>query len=141
MKNKSLIALVLVVMTLISCTSGEEKAKNNNLNSTVGSRIQIPGTDIYKLLNSEVCMVNNKFMSKEQIPVPVGNKTYYGCCAGCVSKLKNDATSRYAPDPLTKEMVDKAIAVIIVKPGTKDEVLYFKSESNLKKYIGDQNKN
>ena len=36
--------------------------------------------------------------------------------------------------------MNAAIAVIIIKPGIKDDVLYFKSESNAKKYIEDPDK-
>lgn len=140
MKHNSLIVYALVLLTLISCGSGGENATNNNHSSAADSSIQIAGTSVSRLLNSQVCMINNRFMNKDQIPVPVNEKTYYGCCEGCVAKLKNDAASRYSPDPLTGERVDKALAVIIVKPGTKDEVLYFKSESNVKKYIEDTNK-
>ena len=28
---------------------------------------------------SQVCMVNDQFMGRAQIPVSVGGKTYYGC--------------------------------------------------------------
>lgn len=135
MKNRSLLALIVSFLTLASCTAGEENAANNNHSPSVNSVSPIAGTNVSKLLNSQVCMVNNKFMGKDQIAVPVNGKTYYGCCEGCVSKLQNDTASRYATDPLTGEIIDKAVAVIIVKPGTKDEVLYFKSENNVKKYI------
>lgn len=84
---------------------------------------------------SQVCMINNKFMSKEQIKVPVGGKNYYGCCQGCVASLQNNASARTGADPLTGESVDKASAFIVLKPGSKDEVLYFSSESNAKKYL------
>ena len=141
MKNKYLIAVALILLTLVSCSPGEENTKNNNQSSAANSSIRIAGTNVSKLLNSQVCMVNNKFMNKDQIAVPVDNKTYYGCCEGCVAKLKNDAASRYALDPLTGERVDKALAVIIVKPGTKVDVLYFNSEINVKKYFGKLDKN
>lgn len=135
MKNKFLIAFAIGFLALASCTTGKDKPANSHNSSTVNSSIPIAETPVNKLINSRVCMVNNKFMDKEQIAVPVNGETYYGCCEGCVSQLKNGTDIRYALDPLTGEKVDKAIAVIIVKPGTKDEVLYFKSEDNVKKYI------
>lgn len=85
-------------------------------------------------------MFNDKFMKKEQTVVPVGEKIYYGCCAGCVATLKNDTTSRSATDQITKEKVDKSNAFIIIKPGSKDEVLYFKSKDNAKNYLNNLNK-
>lgn len=87
------------------------------------------------LPTNQVCMINNKFMSKDQIPVQVNNKTYYGCCQGCVGTLKNDQVARTATDEVTKQQVDKATAFIIVKPGTRDDVLYFASKQNAATYL------
>lgn len=117
-------AFTLILLALASCDTGKEKAKNSDDNVGTGTKIQSGKTGIYKLLKSEVCMINNKFMHVNQIPVPVNNKTYYGCFEGCVLQLKNYTATRYASDPLTAEVVDKAVAVIIVKPGVKDEVLF-----------------
>ncbi len=39
--------------------------------------------------SGQVCMVTNKYMGVEQIPVSVEGKTYYGCCQDCSAKLKN----------------------------------------------------
>ena len=74
-------------------------------------------------------------MKSEQIPVPVNGKTYYGCCEGCVKTLKEDTSSRYAYDPLSNEQVDKATAFIVGKPGSKEDVFYFISESNANEYF------
>ncbi len=79
-----------------------------------------------------VCMVNNASMAKEQIPVEVGGKTYYGCCAMCKERLAKDASSRVAIDPVTGKSVDKAAAVIGALPDGK--VLYFENEKNLARY-------
>lgn len=82
---------------------------------------------------SEVCMVNNTVMSKPQIPVKVGEKTYYGCCEGCVGKLKTKKAMRLAKDPVTGRDVDKAVAFILkADDGT---ALYFESMEMAKKYI------
>ena len=86
------------------------------------------------LVNSrEVCMVNNQFMGKPQIPVEVSGKTYYGCCEMCKGKLVNDAAARTAIDPASKREVDKASAVI-AKNETGD-VLYFENEANFATYL------
>jgi YHS domain-containing protein len=82
-----------------------------------------------------VCFVNNKFMGKEQIPVEVNGKTYYGCCQGCVGTLKFDRSSRYATDPYTGKEVDKATAYIVTIPGTGGMVQYFESKLNYEKYL------
>lgn len=80
----------------------------------------------------KVCMVNNAVFEKDQIPVPVNGKTYYGCCEMCKERLAKDAEARTGVDPVTGKKVDKATAVIAALPdGT---VLYFESEETLKKY-------
>jgi YHS domain-containing protein len=79
-----------------------------------------------------VCMVNNQYMGKPQIPVAVDGKTYFGCCEMCKSKLEHDRDSRFATDPTSGASVDKAKAVIgKTSDGT---VLYFENEANLKRY-------
>ncbi len=81
---------------------------------------------------SLVCMVNDRFMGSEQIPVTVGDRTYYGCCASCKAKLENDASARTGIDPVTRKSVDKAKAVI----GKTDsgKVLYFESDETFARY-------
>ena len=81
---------------------------------------------------SKVCMVNNAYMGKEQIPVQVQGKTYFGCCPMCEARLAKDPSSRTATDPVSGKPVDKASAVI-----GKDEsgaVVYFESEKNFLAY-------
>lgn len=115
-----------------------ESENSNNVNDTPVIKKQSVHEithGVKQISNSQVCMVNDKFMNKDQIPVSVHDKIYYGCCEGCVSALKQDSTHQFGHDPLTGEKVDKANAVIIIKPGTTDEVLYFLSETNAKRYI------
>jgi YHS domain-containing protein len=66
--------------------------------------------------------------------VNVEGKTYYGCCAACKDKLRNNAAVRTAVDPITQRPVDKAAAVI----GKTDsgKVLYFESEDTFTRYGG-----
>ena len=91
-----------------------------------------PGEAVRVTDTSKVCMVNNQYMGKEQIPVDVGGKRYYGCCAMCKERLAKDPAARSAVDPVTGKPVDKATAVIAAQPDGK--VLYFESEANRKKY-------
>lgn len=79
-----------------------------------------------------VCMVNDTVFEKPQIPVEVGDKTYYGCCMGCVSTLQNDTAIRSAIDPVSGNQVDKTEAVIGVDADGK--VYYFETLENLEKY-------
>ena len=95
----------------------------NNQNYAVGS--QVP--------NELVCMVNNAYMGKPQIPVPVNGKTYYGCCQMCVGTLNNDETARMGIDPFSNKKVDKTEAYIVLMKA-EGEVSYFESKENYLNY-------
>jgi YHS domain-containing protein len=86
-----------------------------------------------------VCMINNQSFTKEQIPVEIEGKTYYGCCQMCEGKLKSNPGSRTATDPVSKSEVDKAEAVIGAMPDGTD--YYFESEENLKAFNSNSNSN
>ena len=79
-----------------------------------------------------VCMVNEMAMGKDQIPVEVDGKTYYGCCEMCKKALADNADKRAAVDPVTGKQVDKAKAVI----GAQEDgrVWYFESDESLAKH-------
>ncbi len=80
----------------------------------------------------KVCMVNDALFQKDQIPVEVEGKTYYGCCQMCKARLAEDAAVRSSVDPVTGKTVDKATAVAgALADGT---VLYFESADTLAQY-------
>jgi YHS domain-containing protein len=81
---------------------------------------------------SQVCMVNDQFMGRAQIPVMVEGKTYFGCCEMCKGRLASDATARAAKDPVSGKGVDKSSAVIAKR--ADGQVLYFENEQNLQRY-------
>lgn len=109
--------IVLGIMALISYSEAEAK------------RTEVKA----KLVNpSSVCMVNDAVMGKTQIPVKYEGKTYYGCCEGCVEKIKTMRSARYAADPVTGKEVDKAKAVIL--EGPSGEALYFESLDTAGRY-------
>lgn len=83
--------------------------------------------------NETVCMVTEAHFARPQIPVKVGDKTYYGCCENCKKTLTEDKSARTGTDPLTKKPVDKATATIAAN--SEGKVLYFESKSNFEKYI------
>jgi YHS domain-containing protein len=122
--------LFLIVAFGVSACSSESSSPASTEQTTLAlpagmSRVTDP---------SQVCMVNDQFMGKPQIPVAVEGRTYYGCCAMCKDKLTQQPAARLARDPVTGEEVDKATAVI-----TKDasgKVLYFASEDTLRRYRG-----
>ena len=81
----------------------------------------------------KVCMVNDQLFERDQIPVAVDGKTYYGCCAMCKERLSKDAEARTGVDPLTQKKVDKATAVIAARED--GSVLYFESEKTFAEYL------
>lgn len=82
--------------------------------------------------SKQVCMINDRSMSIEQIPVEIDGKTYYGCCPMCKERLAKEPATRYALDPVSGKKVDKAKATIGALPGAA--VLYFENAENLAKY-------
>lgn len=88
--------------------------------------------DVKTVKTDQVCMVNDTVMGKPQIPVAVEGKTYYGCCEGCVEKLKKNRSFRFSKDPATGREVDKAKAYITMEPDGK--ALYFESMETAEKY-------
>ena len=112
-----LLALFAIVLAPLAALAGEKEADAPKL-TLVESKM--------------VCMVNNAFMGKEQIPVEVEGKTYYGCCEMCKERLAKDEAIRYSTDPVSGTRVDKAKAVIGVLPD--GAALYFENEANFNKY-------
>lgn len=80
-----------------------------------------------------VCMANDTYFGKDQIPVEVDGKAYYGCCHGCKVRLQQDESIRHAVDPVAGEELDKATAVAAAYPD--GSVLYFENEENLNQYL------
>jgi YHS domain-containing protein len=117
-RSRTLILLlgVLTLMMAAFALAGEETAK-----------------PVLKVVEAKkVCMVNNQLFEKDQIPIAVEGKTYYGCCEMCKERLAKDAAARTAVDPVTGKKVDKAKAVIAAQPDGK--VLYFESAKTLAEY-------
>lgn len=81
---------------------------------------------------AQVCMVNDQYMGKPQIPVVVGSKKYFGCCAMCEAKLETNERTRSAVDPTTGRAVDKASAVLARNGAGK--IFYFESEETFRRY-------
>lgn len=86
-----------------------------------------------KVDNKKVCMVTDMVFPRDQIPVQVGSKTYYGCCENCKATLGKDEKVRFAIDPVSGKKVDKSTAVIAAGPD--GSVAYFENDANLEKFI------
>jgi len=96
------------------------------------SRADSSSPSLVQVESKYVCMMTDHLFPKEQIPVVVENKTYYGCCEMCEARLKSSAESRVAVDPVSGQQVDKAVAVIGATP--EGGVYYFESVENLKSF-------
>jgi len=112
----SLALFLAVILPVIA--PGQSKQKQNGALEVVETKY--------------VCMVNNQRFEKEQIAIQVKDRTYYGCCEMCKEKLRTNAKSRVATDPVSGKEVDKATAVIGASADGK--VFYFENVENLKKY-------
>ncbi len=91
-----------------------------------------------KVETKKVCMINNQVFEKDQIPIQVQGRTYYGCCEMCKERLAQDAGSRTAVDPVTGKKVDKAAAVIAAK--ADGNVLYFENGATFARYVKGERK-
>jgi YHS domain-containing protein len=87
---------------------------------------------LQRVETKKVCMVNDQLFGRDQIPIQVEGRTYYGCCEMCKERLARDAAARTSVDPQTKKPVDKATAVIAARPD--GSVLYFESEKTFAEY-------
>jgi len=98
-----------------------------------GTAKEAPAQAIQSVKHSDVCMVQNRHGVMKMIPVEVEGKMYYGCCAGCVGKLKFSPQTRFSKDPVTGKEVDKAKAFIT---GNRDgTVTYFESRETAERFF------
>ncbi|HEX7153068.1 MAG TPA: hypothetical protein VF618_16390 [Thermoanaerobaculia bacterium] len=116
LKRLSLLTLTIVFMAAVAL-AGEPTAPKGKLE---------------KVVPKTVCMMNEQHMGKDQIPVDVDGKTYYGCCEMCKKALAADAKKREAIDPVSNKKVDKAQAVIAKQEDGR--VFYFESDESLAKW-------
>lgn len=91
-----------------------------------------PNGKLTRVETKTVCMINEHAMGKDQIPIEIEGKTYYGCCEMCKKALAADAAKRVALDPVSGKQVDKATAVIASQEDGR--VFYFENEANLAKH-------
>jgi YHS domain-containing protein len=130
------IAFTLVLVG--ACTSREENTSAKNLDSVAAPTHAEPAaqprrdaTFTHIADASTVCMVNDRYMGSAQIPVVVDGKTYYGCCKMCEKRLHEEPAVRSATDPVSHELVDKALAILA--QDRTGNVFYFSNESSLKR--------
>ncbi|MEQ9620127.1 MAG: hypothetical protein RIG61_13280 [Deltaproteobacteria bacterium] len=124
----ALMILGLFVLAALILIIPESRAQNTEAGQVTEDKVSV----INRVEPQYVCMVNNQTFAKEQIPVVIDEKTYYGCCEMCEGRLKADPESRHATDPVSGNKVDKATAIIGAAPDGK--VYYFENLENLETY-------
>lgn len=132
----SILSVALLSVFAIACTPKTENkiAEKPKTETTNGANKQFGYAKGEQVPNKLVCMVNNAFMGKDQLEVPVNGKMYYGCCEMCKEKLPKDEKSRFGTDPQTGEKVDKADAYIVLV-GDNGEVAYFANQTNYQDFL------
>src|SRR6476469_7093576 len=75
-----------------------------------------PPRRIVKADVKRVCMIHNKAYGDVQHAFVLNGHTYYVFCDLCKAKLAKNVPLRYATDPISGKRVDKAMAIIGVKP-------------------------
>lgn len=127
----------ILILTLLGCKSENKKAVAKEPGQMVTNTVKTNMSDDPQIGSQvpkeQVCMVNDAYMGKLQIPVPVNGKTYYGCCQMCVKTLNNNDDARTGIDPFSKQRVDKTEAFIVLI-GMDGKVAYFESEENFLKF-------
>ena len=86
-----------------------------------------------KVSADEVNMVTNRFESRKQEAVQLAGKTYFTTGAVYAKNLAENASIRFAIDPVSSKKVDKAEAVIFADASGK--AFYFESEESFKNFI------
>jgi YHS domain-containing protein len=124
----------LIVIAILVLAAGSRDQAPASSSEPTPTAIALPSGMSLVADSSEVCMVNDMFMGRPQIPVQVEGRTYFGCCPDCKNKLENQPATRTAKDPVTGEPVDKARAVIVHDSSGK--VYYFASEDTLRRLRG-----
>lgn len=119
MEIKKIKVMLTVLLAVISLSAFAEESQGEK-------------EPVVKVPPIKVCMVNDQVFEKDQIPVEVEGKTYYGCCQMCKKTLAERKEFRVSIDPVSGKEVDKAAAVIGSKKDGK--TLYFENEKTFNKY-------
>jgi YHS domain-containing protein len=134
-------ALALSSVLFAACNSTAQPVNTTPNKEAVTTKTALAPATVTKgpkkgsrVLNSEVCMVNDAYMGKKQIEVPYKGDMFYGCCEMCVERIPKDETVRIATDPQTGEKVNKASAYIILL-NEEGSVAYFANEKNYKDFV------
>lgn len=135
MQFKYWIQSLLCAVTLLGASACKERVEAPlpapAVAADINSEPSGSGT-LQKVEARKVCMINNRVMANDQIPVTIGDRTYFGCCPMCKERLEREEGARTAVDPVSGLKVDKALAVIGAT--ATGEVHYFESAENLRRF-------
>lgn len=128
------VALVVLVVMPAAADPGASVATDpaHDTHAPAATASEHTGDTVVAVESKMVCMINDRSMANEQIPVPIDGRTYFGCCSMCKERLEKSEEARYAVDPVSGKKVDKATAFIGALPGAV--VLYFEHEANFDRY-------
>ena len=134
--------LLVVAFSIVACNSETKQSITKETAVVTPQKVTNQETQQEykigsKIPNDLVCMVNDAYMGKPQIPVPVNGKTYYGCCQMCVGALNSNETARTGIDPFSNKEVDKTEAYIVLMKEEGD-VAYFESKENYLSFLKKQ---
>lgn len=86
--------------------------------------------------HSKICMVDDVYQGDyPTLPVAVNSKTYYGCSQKAIRDLTTNDSLQFAIDPVSKNKIDKATAIIMIHPKKDGKVMYFGSKQTYNKYL------
>jgi len=94
----------------------------------------LPPSWLRRVEPAEVCMITNRHEGSPQAPIVLSGKTYYGSCDGCAENLRLNPSVRFARDPYSGRLVDKAEALTFADASGR--VWYFESEANKARFLG-----
>jgi YHS domain-containing protein len=138
---KTSVAMLLFTTAMAACNeraaptaTGAQEPPVSSASAPAAAGVSASPSGLVTLVRdrSLVCMVNDQFMGRAQIPTVVNGNTYYGCCPACKERLTKEASVRTSVDPVSKKPVDKALASI--GQTANGSVLYFENERNLATY-------
>lgn len=91
------------------------------------------GAWLKRVKANEVNMVTNRYVGKMQNEVKVDGKTYFVSGESYAWTLQQNPSIRFAKDPFTNKIIDKADAVIFVDASGR--TLYFESDDAHKNFM------
>lgn len=140
--NFLMIAMAMsFLIALPSCEKKESKRSaysKNQLSNESEKTAQLGQSAFQVVPASKICMPQDRVFPNKMFSIEYNGKTYYGCCMGCIKKIKKDP-NRYiwAKDPISGETVDKADAIILDIQG---KAVYFASKDNARNFASKHGK-